>query len=74
MQTSLAKTKKEFERIPEVLDKMKKFKERKRESNMKIQYLTFIQHRVFDFLAARGNGYLKEIGGMPKPANITIPK
>ena len=50
---------------------MKKFKDRKRESNMKIQYLTFIQHRVFDFLAARGNGFLKENGGVPNPPNIT---
>jgi hypothetical protein len=71
MQVSLVKTKQEFERIPEVLDKMKKVKDRKRESNMKIQYLTYMQNRVFDFLAARGNGYLKENGGVPNPPNIT---
>ena len=42
---------------------MKKFRERKREQNVKIQYLTFIQNKVFDFLASRNNGYIKDYPG-----------
>jgi hypothetical protein len=36
LQSNLAKTKAEFDKIPEVLERMKKFKDKKREQNMKI--------------------------------------
>ena len=36
MQKNLVKTKAEFDKIPQLLDKMKKFRDRKREQNMKV--------------------------------------
>jgi hypothetical protein len=60
MQKNLVKTKAEFDKIPQLLEKMKKYRDRKREQNMKVQYLTFIQSKVFDFMASRSNGYVKE--------------
>lgn len=62
LEFSLSKTKSHFENIPQVLEKMKKFKARKTEQNIKVQYLTFIQQRVFEFMASRNNGYINDMG------------
>ena len=60
LQNNLRKTKQEFEKVPAVLDRLKRLNERKREQNIKVQYLGFMQTQIFEFLAARNNGFLSE--------------
>ena len=57
---SLEQTKGEIEKIPEVLEKVTKIMIKQKEQNMKIQFLIFVQQRIFDFLASRNNGFHRE--------------
>ncbi len=56
----MIKTKAEFEKVPAILESTKKLRTRKKEQNIKIQYLSFMESQIFKFLAERNNGYISE--------------